>query len=100
MGVPGVVVFVLDEHIIYRSGVTACLAGLADVDLVVGAGSVAEAREHPRFGDADVLLIDDDLADTHELIREVDDNGQARVVVISSWPDERRVIAAVREGLI
>jgi DNA-binding NarL/FixJ family response regulator len=95
-----VVVFVIDEHIIYRSGVVACLAGLDDVDTVIAVGSVSEARSDERLSEADVVLVDDELPGTYELIRHIGDNCSARVVVFSSQPDEHRVIAAVQAGAI
>ncbi len=94
------VLFVVDGHFIYRSGVTACLIGLEDVEAVIEAGSIPDAYGHPELLRADVVLVDDVMPGTNELIRLVCDEGSGRVVVCSSSPDERRVIASVQAGAI
>jgi len=92
--------FILDSHSIYRQGLVSCLGGLAEVDRVLEAGSIAEALKHPGLPESDVALVDHELAGGHEFIRKASEDFGTRVVVCSSRCDDHDVLSAVQAGAI
>lgn len=92
--------FILDPHSIYRQGLVSCLSGLAEVERVLEAGSVAEALKHPGLPESDVALVDHEAPGGHEFIRGATDNFGTRVLVCSSRCEEHDVLTAVQSGAI
>jgi DNA-binding NarL/FixJ family response regulator len=93
-------VFILDAHSIYRHGLASCLEGLSEVEGVAEAGTVREAWASNDLPEADVVLVDPDLAGGGEFIRQVREKTGAAVVVCSSRADEQDVLAAVQAGAV
>jgi DNA-binding NarL/FixJ family response regulator len=92
--------FVLDPHAIYRQGLVSCLTAMADVTSVADAGSVQEARERPELAEADVVLVDVDVAGAYPFMRNLRDTTSARTVVCTSRSDDNDVLAGVQAGAI
>jgi DNA-binding NarL/FixJ family response regulator len=93
-------VFILDPHAIYRSGLASCLATQTDVEWVAEAGGLAEALDDPLLGEADVVLVDPDIAGAHGFIRSVRDTTGAPVIVCSATCGEADVLAAAQAGAV
>jgi DNA-binding NarL/FixJ family response regulator len=92
--------FVLDGHSIYRRGLVACLGGLEDVDDVFEAGDVGSAERDPHLALADIVLVDDGVADALPFIRRLSQSQPCRIVVCSSSAEEPEVVAAVQAGAV
>ena len=88
--------FVLDPHTIYRRGLVACLELMPEVDRVGHAGAVADARQNPALGAADLVILDPSASGGTDFIGAVD----ARVIVCSSDVAEESVHAALRAGAV
>jgi DNA-binding NarL/FixJ family response regulator len=91
-------VFILDLHSIFRSGVATCLSDMEDVTAVAQAGTVEDARSDPELGTADVVIIDHTLPGGLQLIRELRESTEARVIVCSSESAEHELLAAAQAG--
>lgn len=91
-------VFVLDPHMIYRRGLTACLGEAEGIDSVAEAGSVGDAWTHPALPGSTVVVMDHGLPGGLEFIRQVREATGARVLVCSARSDEGEVVAAVAAG--
>jgi DNA-binding NarL/FixJ family response regulator len=91
-------VFVVDPHAIYRRGVTACLSGEEAVESVGEAGSIRDAWQSDRLREADVVVVDQEMAGGIEFIRQVRESTGAQVLVCSASADETDVVAAVAAG--
>jgi DNA-binding NarL/FixJ family response regulator len=90
--------FVLDSHSIYRRGLVACLAGVDGVTSVAEAGTVQDARRQPALMQADVVLVDYDIAGLVEFIRTLRDQTGANVLVCSSRSEQHELLTAVQAG--
>jgi DNA-binding NarL/FixJ family response regulator len=93
-------VFVLDPYLIYRRGLTSCLATADGITGVSEAGSVGEAWTHPELRASTVVVVDHALAGGIEFIRNVSQATGARVLVCSSRTSESEVVATVAAGSI
>jgi DNA-binding NarL/FixJ family response regulator len=92
--------FVLDPHTIYRRGLAASLAEIADVEAVGHAESVRAAWEHPALLDADLVILDPAADGGEEFIGAVQETTRARVMVCSSDCGEDSVLAAIQAGAV
>ena len=92
--------FILDSHSIYRSGLASCLAALAEVEEVAESATVADALKHPALPEADVAIVDHEIAGSHDFIRKATEMFGTRVVVCTSRCEEHDVLAAVQAGAI
>jgi DNA-binding NarL/FixJ family response regulator len=90
--------FVLDSHTIYRRGLAVCLEGLAEVQSVGQAGSVAQAWDDEALFEADLILVDHAVDQGAEFVGAVRDATGAPVVVCSSRCSEDAVLAALQSG--
>ena len=94
-------VVVVDDHPVFRIGMTALLRSLPGVDVVGEAGSAAAAREVLSRSRPDVVVMDLDLGDgsgvevTREIVRLAPDVG---VLVMTMLGDDDSVFAAIRAG--
>jgi DNA-binding NarL/FixJ family response regulator len=93
-------VFLVDPHSIYRRGLVACLDGVAEIDSVADAAGVEAAWATCELLEADVVLVDDDLEDAYDFIRDLRERTSASVLVCSSRPDQRELLAAVQAGAV
>jgi DNA-binding NarL/FixJ family response regulator len=96
-------VVVADDHNLVRAGLEQLLSGAEDVDVVGTASGGRRAVELVLDRDADVVLMDlsmpdlDGIAATAELVRR---GARARVVVLTSFADRRRVLDALDAGAV
>ncbi len=96
-------VLVVDDHTLFRRGLTALLAGDARFAVVGQAGDAGEAQRQAAALQPDVILLDnhlpgvngvDALAGLHEVAP------QARVLMLTVSEDERDLAAALRGGAL
>lgn len=102
---PGTIrVVVIDDHPVFRMGMTALLNSLPGITVTGQASSVADARElfaSPGPGSVDVVLMDLDLGDgsgvdlTRELLQQ---HPGINVLVVTMHEDDDAVVASVRAG--
>jgi len=96
-------VLLVDDHAVVREGLRAVLAGASDVTVVGEAGTVAAAMAAVEGLHPDVVLLDLVLGgqDGLEVVRRtVDAHPSTKVVILTSFGDERRVQAALEGGAI
>ncbi len=93
-------IFLIDSHSIYRRGLAVSLATLDDVETVSEAEDLTAAWEHAGLADADLLLVDHDIAGGEAFIRKLRDTSKARIMACSSSCDEARVLAAIEAGAV
>ena len=94
---------VVDDHAIIRQGLRTMLERDPGMVVVGEAGTPAEAREAVREHRPDVVLLDLKLGDDDDaglaVCRQITtDDPSARVLVLTTFVDERLVVAAIRSG--
>ena len=92
---------VVDDHEVVRQGLVAMLDRRPDFQVVAEAGTVAEAIEMARRFQPDLVVMDVRLPDGSgiEACREIRaELPETRVVMLTSYPDEEAVIAAIVAG--
>jgi DNA-binding NarL/FixJ family response regulator len=96
-------VLLADDHQLVRSGLAALLAGSDDIDVVGTASNGAEAVDIARQFSPDVVLMDlvmpgmDGVEATRRLVADLP---SVQVVVLTSFSDQERIIAALDAGAI
>jgi DNA-binding NarL/FixJ family response regulator len=96
-------VLLADDHQLVRSGLAALLAGSDDIEVVGTAANGAEAVEMARSFSPDVVLMDlvmpvmDGVEATRRLVAE---QPSVAVVVLTSFSDQERILAALDAGAI
>jgi DNA-binding NarL/FixJ family response regulator len=96
-------VLLADDHQLVRSGLAALLAGSDDIEVVGTAANGAEAVELARSCSPDVVLMDlvmpvmDGVEATRRM---VDEQPSVQVVVLTSFSDQERILAALDAGAI
>ena len=96
-------VFVADDHALVRAGLEQLLATAEDMLVAGSASGGREAIDAVTGTDVDVVLMDlsmpdlDGIAATRELRRR---KPEAQVVVLTSFSDRERILAAVDAGAI
>lgn len=97
-------VVVVDDHAIVRRGLEQLLAGVDDVTVVGSAADGDEAVAVVRETRPDVVLMDlqmpgtDGVAATRAIVR--GESGDAQVVVLTSFSDGERIMAALDAGAV
>jgi len=92
---------IVDDHEIVRQGLVALLERRAAFSVVAEAGTAAEAIEAARTHRPDLVIMDVRLPDGSgiEAAREIRaENPAIRVVMLTSYPDEEAVFAAIVAG--
>jgi len=94
-------VLVVDDHTLFRRGLTALLGGDARFAVVGEAADAGEAQRHAASLQPDVILLDNHLPGVNGVdalagLREV--APQARVLMLTVSEDERDLAAALRGG--
>jgi DNA-binding NarL/FixJ family response regulator len=98
-----ILVLLADDHQLVRSGLAALLAGSEDIEVVGTAANGAEAVEMARRFTPDVVLMDlvmpvmDGVDATRRLVADLP---SAQVVVLTSFSDQERILAALDAGAI
>ena len=94
-------VLVVDDHPLFRDGVTALLASVADTEVVGTAGDGDAAVREATLTRPDVILMDLDLPGTSGLEatrRIAKASPESAVLVLSMLDDDESVLAAMRAG--
>ncbi len=94
-------ILVVDDHEVVRGGLVALLERRAAFSVVAQVGSVAEAIEAARTYRPDLVIMDIRLPDGSgiEATREIRaENPATRVIMLTSYPDEEAVFAAIIAG--
>lgn len=94
-------VLIADDHTLFRHGIRALLASVADIELVAEAAGGEEAVALAAQLDPDVILMDIKMPGTNgiEATRRImQADPAARVVVLTMLEDDDSVFAAMRAG--
>jgi DNA-binding NarL/FixJ family response regulator len=96
-------VLIVDDHPLVRQGLTGVLAGVFDIEVVDSVADGAQAADAAATGRADVVLMDlqmpgmDGVEATREVLARCPGT---RVVVLTSFAEQARVIAALDAGAV
>jgi DNA-binding NarL/FixJ family response regulator len=96
-------VLIVDDHPLVRQGLSGVLAGAHDIEVVDAVADGALAADAAVAGEADIVLMDlsmpgmDGVQATGEVLARRPD---ARVVVLTSFAEQARVLAALDAGAI
>jgi DNA-binding NarL/FixJ family response regulator len=96
-------VLVVDDHRVVRAGLEALIEEQADIELVSSAAGGAEAIELAKRTRPDVIIMDISMPDVDgvEATRRIlTENPDARIMMLSSFGDRSRVLAAVQAGAV
>jgi two-component system response regulator DevR len=92
---------VVDDHEVVRQGLVALLDRREGFEVTAEAGTVAEAIAQAHRFEPDIVIMDVRLPDGSgiEACREIrSERPQARVVMLTSYPDEEAVLSAIVAG--
>jgi len=96
-----ITVLVVDDHAVVRAGLATLLETADGISIVGTAANGAEAVAHYQALDPDIVLMDlsmpvlDGVAATKQI---VNDDPDARVIVLTSLTEDRRILDALRAG--
>jgi DNA-binding NarL/FixJ family response regulator len=96
-------VVLVDDHAVVRTGLAQLLGGAGDIEVVGQAGDGAEALDRVRETRPDVVLMDlqmprvDGVEATRRIVAE---ELGAEVVVLTSFSDSARIVAALDAGAV
>lgn len=96
-------VLIVDDHPLVRQGLTGVLAGADDIEVVGAVADGALAADAAVDGQADIVLMDlsmpgmDGVQATGEVLARCPDT---RVVVLTSFAEQARVLAALEAGAV
>ena len=96
-------VLLADDHQLVRSGLAALLTGSEDIEVVGTASNGIEAVEMARESSPDVVLMDlvmpgmDGVEATRRLVADLP---SIQVVVLTSFSDQERILAALDAGAV
>jgi len=96
-------VMLVDDHAMVRHGLQQLLDGVADLEVVASTSDGSQAAALAQEHSPDVVLMDlqmptvDGVAATMSIVAEAPD---ARVVVLTSFSDRERIVAALDAGAV
>ena len=95
-------VVLVDDHAVLRSGLERLLAGEDDIEVVGSAADGAAALEVVRRTQPDVVLMDLQMLGTDGVTatRQIVGEGAAEVLVLTSFSDSDRIVAALDAGAV
>ncbi len=96
-------ILIADDHAVVREGLRALIAAEAGMELVGEAADGAEAVEKVRVLKPDVILLDLVMPRCTglEAIKQIKaDNPQARILVLTSFDDDDKVLTAIKSGAL
>jgi len=94
-------ILIVDDHILFREGLTGLLRSQADMEVIGECGSVAEAVEHALRDQPDVVLMDFSLPDgtgldaTRTILQALP---QTQIIFLTVHDNDERMISAIRAG--
>jgi DNA-binding NarL/FixJ family response regulator len=94
-------VLIVDDHAIVRDGLASLIGSAHDMEVVAAASDGAEAVAVAAEHEPDIVLMDlsmPGVAGVDATRQIVEANPEARVVVLTSFSDERRIIDALQAG--
>lgn len=94
-------ILLVDDHVLFREGVTSLLNSQPDMALVGEAGTVAEAIALTKELRPDVVLMDFSLPDGTGLDATkaiLDDLPETEIIFLTFHDDDERLFAAIRKG--
>lgn len=94
-------VVVVDDHALFRQGLTALLEAAPDTEVVGQAGTGAEAVDVVAASDPDVVLMDIQMPDVNGIAATrtvVDDHPKVAVVMLTMLEDDDSLFAAMCAG--
>jgi two-component system, NarL family, response regulator DevR len=98
---PALRILVVDDHEVVRQGLVSLLDRREGFQVVAQAGTVAEAIDQARRFEPDIVILDVRLPDGSgiEACREIrSELPKARVIMLTSYPDEEAVLSAIVAG--
>jgi len=96
-------IFIVDDHVLFREGLSAILKQEGDIEVVGLAGTIHEAVKAVDRLKPDIVLMDFNLPDgtgveaTQEILQE---NPNCKVVFITMSDDEGDMLAAIHSGAV
>lgn len=94
-------ILVADDHALVRRGLIALLDGLQDIEIVGEAGDGFEAIRLAEEKQPDVILMDLEMPRLDGIVaieKIKEQNLGCKILVVSNYDDEDRVVAAVKAG--
>lgn len=96
-------ILIADDHFVVRQGLAALLVARNGMEVVGEAATGREAVELARALQPDVILMDmmmPDLDGPQAIAHIIAENPQARILVLTSFGDSKKVAAAVQAGAL
>jgi two-component system nitrate/nitrite response regulator NarL len=94
-------IIIVDDHILFREGLSSIIRSEPDIDIAGMAGSVQEALELVRKVKPDIVLMDFNLPDgsgADATRRILDEFPQCKVVFLTMSEEDESLYAAIRSG--
>jgi two-component system, NarL family, response regulator LiaR len=96
-------ILVVDDHMVVREGLCALLIPYNGMEVVGEAADGAEAVEKARLLQPDVILMDLNLpvkSGLEAIVEIIQENPQARILVLTSYDEESKLSAALKAGAL
>jgi len=94
-------IVIVDDHVLFREGLTAIIGSEPDIEIIGQAGTVQEAIEMVKISKPDMVLMDFGLPDgtgaeaTRAILQE---HPECKVVFLTMSEEDDDLIAAIRSG--